>query len=98
MPYAFIQDVPATKELYAQIRARLPRHAPGLLAHVAIKHDGGLRYVDVWDSEETWEQFRMTHVEPAVGAVLDSYGIPHDHSLVKVEVIEVVDVWTGAPS
>jgi|SRR5262245_7855602 len=96
MPYAFIQDVPANEEMYAKVRALLPTEAPGLVAHLAIKREGGLRYVDVWDSEAAWEQFRLAHVEPAVEEVLASYGIPHDHSLVTTEPIEVVDVWCGA--
>ena len=98
MPYAFIQDVPANEEMYARIRARLPEQPPGLVAHLAIKHGGGLRYVDVWDSEDDWEHFRTTHVEPAVAAVLESYGIPHDHSLVTTESVDLVDVWIGPSS
>ena len=95
MPYAFIQDVPANAEIYAKIRALLPTEVPGLVAHVAIKREGGLRYIDVWDDEAAWEQFRVTQVEPAVDEVLASYGIPHDHSLVTTEVVDLVDVWCG---
>jgi hypothetical protein len=98
MPYAFIQDVPANEEMYAKVRALLPSEAPGLVAHVVIKREGGLRYVDVWASEAAWEQFRVAHVEPAVDEVLASYGIPHDHSLVTTEAVEVIDVWCGAPT
>jgi hypothetical protein len=50
----------------------------------------------VWDSEDDWEKFRTACVDPAVDAVLESLGLPHDHSLVKTERVEVVDVWTGA--
>jgi hypothetical protein len=95
MPYAFVQDVPANEEIYEKIRALLPTDAPGLIAHVAIKRAEGLRYVDVWDSEADWERFRIEHAEPAVDQVLASYGIPHDHSLVRTEVIDVIDVWCG---
>ncbi len=95
MPYAFIQDVPANEEIYDKIRALLPTDAPGLVVHVAIKRAEGLRYVDVWDSEADWERFRVEHVEPVVEQVLASYGIPHDHSLVTTEVVDVIDVWCG---
>jgi hypothetical protein len=96
MSYAFIQDVPANEEIYGKIRALLPEVAPGLRAHIAIKRDAGLRYVDVWDDEASWLAFRDAHVEPAVEQVLASYGIPHDHTMVSTEPIEVIDVWCSS--
>ena len=95
MPYAFIQDVPANEEIYGKVRALLPEDAPGLQAHIVIKREAGLRYVDVWDDEASWLAFRDAHVEPAVDEVLASYGIPHDHSMVTTERIDVLEVWTG---
>jgi hypothetical protein len=98
MTYAFIQDVPANAEMYAKIRAKLPTDAPqGLISHVAIEHEGGLRYVDVWASQDDWERFRDAQVEPAVGDVLAEYGLPHDHSLVTTTEVTVVDAWLGSP-
>lgn len=96
MTYAFTQDVPADEPMYRQIRALLPAEAPaGLIAHIALKRDGGLRYVDVWETEGQWQSFRDEHVEPAVGQVLGSLGIPHDHSLVTQDAVEAIDVWIG---
>jgi hypothetical protein len=37
-----------------------------------------------------------TSGEPAVEEVLAGYGLPHDHSLVRLEEIEVIDVWQGS--
>jgi hypothetical protein len=96
MTYAFIQDVPANEEIYRKVRALLPEKAPGLQVHVVIKRNGGLRYIDVWDDEASWVAFRDGSAEPAVDQVLASYGIPHDHSMVTTESIEVVDVWLGS--
>jgi hypothetical protein len=97
MPYAFIQDVPANDEMYREIRAGLGDRPPaGLIAHIAYQREGGLRYVDVWETETDWERFRVERVEPAVDAVLARYGIPHDHSLVTTDDVAVVDVWLGA--
>ena len=95
MSYAFIEDVPANEEIYGKIRALLPTEAPGLITHVVIKQDNGLRYVDVWETEAQWVAFRDTHVEPAVTEVLASYGLPHDESLVTMQPIDVIDVWCG---
>jgi hypothetical protein len=96
MPYAFIQDVPANEEMYEKIRARLGLEPPkGLITHVAYKLDPGLRYVDVWETEEDWRRFQEETLEPAVAEVLGSYGLPHDHSLVTISEIEAVDAWHG---
>lgn len=97
MTYAFIQDVPANAEIYGKIRALLPADAPaGLISHVVIEQEKGLRYVDVWANKEAWEAFREEVIEPAVEKVLAGYGLPHDHSLVQLEEITVLDVWQGA--
>lgn len=97
MTYAFIQDVPADRKLYGEIKEKLPTEAPaGLIAHVVIEREGGLRYVDVWESEAHWDHFRWDCVEPAVAEVLGRYGIDHDHSLVTIDEVEVIDTWLGA--
>ena len=83
------------EKIYAQIKELLPEKAPGLIAHIAMKHNGGLRYVDVWETEAQWESFRVDHVEPAVDKVLAGYGIPHNHDDVTIEHVEVVDCWIG---
>lgn len=94
--YSFVQDVPANREIYAQIKARLGDKPPaGLIAHLAMARTGGLRYVDVWESEEAWADFRDTRLEPIVADVLAGYSIPHDHAQVTSETVDVVDVWLG---
>jgi hypothetical protein len=94
MAYAFVQDVPADERLYREIRVELGEDRPdGLVAHLVFKREGGLRYVDLWDSQADWERFRDERAEPAVDRVLGRYGIPHDHSLVTFERLELVDTW-----
>jgi len=94
--YGFVQDVPANEEMYGQIKARLGDQPPkGLVAHVVLTRDGGLRYVDVWETQADWERFRDEEVEPAVDAVLSAIGLPHDHSLVHTEEVTIVDAWLG---
>ncbi len=96
MPYAFIQDVPANPEIYRLILERLgDTPPPGLISHVVVVREGGLRYIDVWQTEEAWDTFRDEQVEPAVEAVLAGFGIPHDHSMVAIEPIEVIHAWIG---
>lgn len=96
MAYAFVHDVPADEQMYHEIRRRLGDETPeGLIAHVVIKRDDGLRYVDVWETEADWERFRAERAEPTVDAILGELGIPHDHSLVSFEEVEVIDTWLG---
>lgn len=94
MPYAFYLDVPATDELYAEIRAEFPEEIPaGLLVHFVTPCERGLRYIDLWETKQDWEQARDTILEPAAERVLARHGLPHDESLTRFEEIEVVDVW-----
>jgi hypothetical protein len=96
MTYGFIQDVPANAEMYAKIRAKLPADAPaGLISHVVIEQEAGLRYVDVWATREDWDRFREDVIEPTVTEVLASYGLPHDHALVTTTEVTVLDTWIG---
>ncbi len=99
MAYGFVQDVPANEEMYREIRDRLGDDRPeGLVAHVALRRDDGLRYVDVWETQEQWERFREERLEPAVDAVLASHGLPHDHADVTLTEFDVVDAWLGEPA
>jgi hypothetical protein len=97
MPYAFIHDVPATEDMYEQIRVRLGEEPPpGLISHVAVpRQEGGLRYLDVWESAAAWERFRDEVVGPVVGEVLAAHGLPHDVSLTRFEELRPIDVWVG---
>ena len=97
MPYAFIHDVPADEQMYREIRALLPDRTPsGLISHVAIVRDGGLRYVDVWATEADWIRFRDECVAPAVGRVRAERGIANDGWVATHEEVEVIDIWQGA--
>ena len=54
MVYAFTQDVPIGPELYQRILDEIgPEPLAGSLVHVCVRlPEGGLRYIDVWESEE----------------------------------------------
>jgi hypothetical protein len=94
MPYAFTFEVPATDELYAEIRAEWPdTPPPGLIMHLVTHCERGLRYIDVWEDQASFEVARDTVLEPAAERVLARYGLPHDESLTQFEEIDAVDVW-----
>jgi hypothetical protein len=94
VPYAFTLDVPATDEIYEQIRAQLPtRTPPGLILHLVTRGDLGLRYIDVWETKEAWDHGYETVLRPAVERVLADHGIVHDESVARFEEIDALHVW-----
>lgn len=95
--YAFIQDVPGNAAIYRRISAAMVvDEVPGLIAHIVIEQPAGLRYVDVWDSEQHWTAFRDATLVPAVEQVLGELGIPHDMSQVRFDEVTVIDAVTNA--
>jgi hypothetical protein len=75
--FAWTQNVPIDASAYRDIAARMgTAPLPGLLVHVAIEQpDGGISYLDVWDSEESCNASMASVVHPAVGPVLAARGI-----------------------
>ena len=92
--YSFMQDVPSNPEMYGKLRAALgPETPPGLVVHLALETDSGLRYVDVWEDEQAWTTFRDTRLLPTLHDVLKSYGIEADPAQAVREPITVIDAW-----
>lgn len=70
MTYAYVQDLAASWEQYERVTAGLIEPPPaGLLVHVAGPTDDGVRIIDVWESEEAWERFRLDRLAPAIAAL-----------------------------
>ena len=72
MPYAFTQDVPIDAAVYRRILDGLGDDPPkGLIVHLAVERpEGGLRYVDVWESEADWDRFAEERLHPVVHPLL----------------------------
>jgi hypothetical protein len=70
MVYAFIQDVPIGEDLYRRIVDKIgPEPMTGGLLHLCVRQpDGKLRYIDVWDSEESCTRAFEERIHPAVDA------------------------------
>jgi hypothetical protein len=70
--YAFTQDVPIDTVLYRRIKEGLGEDPPkGLISHVAVeRQEGGLRYIDVWESEADWDRFAEERLHPVVHSLL----------------------------
>lgn len=70
MVYAYTEDVPIDEELYWRIVDALgPEPLAGSLLHLCVRRpDGGLRYIEVWESEPACTRAFDERVHPAVDA------------------------------
>lgn len=98
MPYAFTQDVPIDAAFHARIKEGLGTEPPeGLICHLAVERpEGGLRYIDVWESEDDWDRFVEQRLHPVVHSLLaEVFGeqLPPEPERVA---LRPVDVWLGA--
>jgi hypothetical protein len=96
--YAFTQDVPIDRAFYKRITDELGSDlAPGLIVHLAIERpEGGLRYLDVWESQEDCERFTEERLHPVVHTLLSEiFGdqLPPEPERAPVS---VVHVWGSA--
>ncbi|CAA9253675.1 MAG: hypothetical protein AVDCRST_MAG76-2416 [uncultured Acidimicrobiales bacterium] len=94
MTYAFTQDVPIDAAFYQRITDGLGTAPPkGLIVHLAVERPGqGLRYVDVWESEEDWDRFAEERLHPVVHPLLsDIFGdnLPPEPERTPLPVIHV---------
>jgi hypothetical protein len=97
MSYACLYDVPADESFYRRVRAEIGDEPPdGLIAHLVVKRDGGLRHIEVWESQEQWERFRHDRAEPALEKVFAAAGFAERPPRPAEEEIEVIDAWLGA--
>ncbi len=70
--YVFTQVVPIDAAFYGRIKDGLGTEVPkGLISHLAVElPGGGLRYIDVWQSEDDWDRFAEERLHPVVHRLL----------------------------
>jgi hypothetical protein len=88
--YAFTQDVPIDEALYRRIMEQLgPEPLAGQVLHLCVRRpDGGLRYIDVWESEEACARAFDERIHPAVDA---AFGGTRPGAEPRVDRLEVID-------
>ncbi len=101
MHYAFMRDVAITDAQYAEVQAGVEavtggEPPKGLVAHLALRQQGGLRYIDVWESQADWERFRDEDLNPIVLKTMERHGIERPSVPIPMESIDVVHAWVGA--
>ena len=74
------QDVPIDEPTYRKIMDRIgPEPIKGSLLHLAVRRpDGGLRYIDVWESEEACTRAFEDRIHPAVHGLFAEMGFRPD--------------------
>lgn len=72
MVYAFTLDVPIDEATYRRILDEIgPEPMVGALMHLCVRRpEGGLRYIDVWESEQAHSTALAERIEPAVETVI----------------------------
>jgi hypothetical protein len=90
--YAFTQDVPIDAAFYRRVVDGLgPAAPPGLITHLAIERpEGGLRYIDVWETEADWSRFVEQRLHPVIHALLtEVFGddLPPEPEMTRISVI-----------
>ena len=91
MVHAYSQDVDIDVETYGRIRAALGEEPmPGLLVHLVVhRPEGGLRYIDVWDTVENCARAFEQRVHPAVDAAFGGRRPPAEPTVTPLEVVEL---------
>lgn len=94
MVHAFTQDVPIDYPTYERIIEAIgPVPLAGQIVHLCVRRaDGGLRYIDVWESAEACARAFDERIHPAVAAVLAEDRPPGEPSSTRLEVLHM----TGA--
>ena len=96
MPYACYYDVPGDERMYAQVKAEIGEELPkGLILHMVIKREDGLRHFEVWESRQEWERFQQERVAPAVAKMLEAVGVTEPPPRPEAQEMELVDIRTG---
>jgi hypothetical protein len=91
MVYAYTQDVPIDADVYARIIEAIgDEPMDGLLVHLCVRRpDGGLRYIDVWETEQQCARAFEQRIHPAVDATFGGARPPVEPTTVPLEVIDV---------
>jgi hypothetical protein len=98
MPYAYMRKAPFDAETHRAVRDRIGDQVPkGLLVHLVFERDGGLEFIDVWESAQDWERFQAEQLGPAVAAVQGGRDAGAAPAPVASTPIEVVDLLVGSP-
>ena len=67
MAWGFIGELPISRDQYDRLNAEISEDPEGLILHTAAEHGGGMRIIDVWESEDAYRRFEQETLTPAMG-------------------------------
>ena len=67
MAWGFIGELPISRDEYDRLNSEIAEDPEGLILHTAAEHGGGMRIIDVWESEEAYRRFEQEILTPAMG-------------------------------
>ena len=59
MAWGFIGELPISREQYDRLNGEIAEDPEGLILHTAAEHGGGMRIIDVWESEDAYRRFEQ---------------------------------------
>jgi hypothetical protein len=105
MVYAYIQTVPIGEDLYRRIIEKIgPEPLAGGLLHLCLREpDGSLRYIDVWDSEESCARAFEERIHPAVDEVFGGQRPAQEPVVHRLDVLHasgelMSETWATSPT
>jgi hypothetical protein len=100
MVYAYVQDVPIDEALYQRIVTEIgPEPVAGSLLHLCVRRaDGGLRYIDVWESREACAKAFDERIHPAVDRAFGGARPGTEPTVEHLEVLDATGSLLGAPA
>jgi hypothetical protein len=66
MAWGHIRDLPISSDEYDAIDAQIINDPPGLILHAASRWAGGMRIIDVWQSEQDYRRFEQEQIMPVM--------------------------------
>jgi hypothetical protein len=90
MAVVVIADFEATVDDYDSVNGKIDTRSDppaGLIIHTGSVTDSGMRVVDVWESEQAFQDFREQRLGPAVGEVMGE-----DGPMPEIQIHEVHDL------
>ena len=89
--YAFCQDMPGVSMEDQGTLGELlaPDALTGCIAHVVGPIDGGVRMVDVWESEDAYHAFQQQHLYPALAKMQQDMPLRDTRGVAPFSMLEV---------
>jgi hypothetical protein len=98
MPVLMTQDLPVSRAVVEAVSADVgaAENPPdGLIVHIAIETNDGVRIVDIWDTAEHFERFNAERLDASVGKVMAEHGLSMDGPPPAGNIVEAFDLVRG---